>query len=371
MKYNIPTKELNPIPKKGLYSSDHTVSGIPIPKPKRIELFSPEEWEEFTEEWATSLSSEYKKILRVAGSGDTGLDVVGFINGETFEDGFDNYQCKHYDSPLTPSDIWVEISKVIYYSFIGDYPVPRKYYFVAAKGIGTKLGKLLAKPLELKAECKSNWEKSCETQITAKRTIPLSDDLLKYFNHFDFSIFSSKSSVELISGHSQTQFHTVRFGGGVPLRPEPDKPPKLISKIESRYIEQIYQAYSEYTGKNINHTQSFEKHEELKKDFLRQRERFYHAESLRNFARDTVPTGTYEELQEDIFDGIIDLCESEHKNGFERMKATITMASQIHISSSPLSSVTRTKDKQGICHQLANEDRIFWVLNRKENVEPI
>ena len=30
-------KELNPEPQKGLYSSEHVMSGIPVPKTKRVE----------------------------------------------------------------------------------------------------------------------------------------------------------------------------------------------------------------------------------------------------------------------------------------------------------------------------------------------
>ena len=99
----------------------------------------------------------------------------------------------------------------------------------------------------------------------------------------------------------------------------------------------------------------------LRTDFLRQRERFYQAESLRNFARDTVPEGTFEALQEDIFQGVIDVAASDHEDGLARMRATIAQSARLPVTSSPLSSVTRVPDKQGICHQLANVDRLTWV----------
>lgn len=38
-------KELSPNPQKGLYSSAHVVSGIPIPKTQRVQLFNSDEWE--------------------------------------------------------------------------------------------------------------------------------------------------------------------------------------------------------------------------------------------------------------------------------------------------------------------------------------
>jgi len=355
-------RELIPNPEKGLYSADHVSVGIPIPKTRRVEQFSPEEWEEFTEEWASSLKTSYVRVARFAGSGDKGLDVVGFITDGTFNGGWHNYQCKHYAKSLAPNDIWMEIGKIIYYSFTGEYPPPEKYYFVAPKGVGTMLGKLLADPEKLKNKARENWPKYCDT-IVENVDSGLEGDLLNYFEKFNFSIFSSKSLVELIEGHSTTTFHSVRFGGGLPVRPTPDVPPDEIATIESRYITQLYEAYSDHTGEEINDERSMEKRLELKRDFLRQRERFYHAESLRNFARDTVPPGTFDDLQEDIFQGVIDVYETDHDDGFARMKATVSQSARLSVISSPLSTATKVQDKQGVCHQLANENRLIWVHN--------
>ena len=90
---------------------------------------------------------------------------------------------------------------------------------------------------------------------------------------------------------------------------------------------------------------------------------------MRNFARDTVPTGTFEDLQEDIYQGVIDVCVSNHNDGLARMRATITQSAQLPVTSNPLSAVSLVKDKQGICHQLANEDRLIWVLDNADEKE--
>lgn len=343
------------------YTADHVSAGIPIPKTRRIELFSPEEWEEFVEEWAHSLEPEYYKVVRFAGPGDKGLDVVGFISDHTFEGGWDNYQCKHYDHALRPSDIWVEIGKIIFYSFLGEHPAPAKYYFVSPKGVGTTLAHLLATPEELKSEARNNWAQYCDKGISSAVSAPLTGDLLAYFDQFDFSIFSSKSTAELIDGHSRTPFHSVRFGGGLPARPAPEAPPTEIASSESRYIQQIFEAYTDHIGEAITDMSLLNDKPDLRQDFLRQRERFYHSESLRNFARDTVPEGTFEALQEEIFYGVVDVCESDHEDGLARMRATLDQSARLPFTSSPLSSVVRVPDKQGICHQLANIDQLIWV----------
>lgn len=69
----------------------------------------------------------------------------------------------------------------------------------------------------------------------------------------------------------------------------------------------------------------------------------YHAESLKNFARDTVPAGTFDQLQDEIFHGVIDVCEDFHDSGFERMKATIKQATIIAVTSNPLVSSLKLK----------------------------
>ncbi|HHQ4556692.1 ABC-three component system protein [Aeromonas hydrophila] len=205
----------------------------------------------------------------------------------------------------------------------------------------------------------------CEGQITKTNKIALSDLLLEYYNEFDFSIFTSKSAMELLDEHSRTNYHTVRFGGGLPPRPHIITPPSALSEIESKYVNEILHAYSDFLGEHILCADELDmpckKKSKLKVDLLRQRERFYHAESLRNFARDTVPEGTFLSLQEELFHGVVDTCDDEHPNGYKRMQATLEKASNLILTSNPLIQAIRVQDKQGICHQLVNDDKMKWV----------
>ena len=170
-------------------SSAHVQSGMPIPKPIRVRHFSPEEWEQFVEEWATTLDDSYAKVRRFGGASDCGVDIAGFCTPNGFQGSWDNYQCKRYRNPLVPSDIWSEIGKVIYHSYMGEYSVPRVHYFVASSGVGTKLEKLLDKPTELNQKLLSNWHNHCRTKITTAHPIEMEGHFLDYVQSFDFSIF--------------------------------------------------------------------------------------------------------------------------------------------------------------------------------------
>ncbi|MES2206821.1 MAG: ABC-three component system protein [Pseudomonadota bacterium] len=345
-----------------MYSSGHVISGIPIPKTQRVQLFDSAEWEEFTEEWASSLTGRYYRVRRFAGAGDQGLDIVGFISSTQFSDGWNNYQCKFYDHPLTPTDVWVEFGKIIYFSYLKDYPPPQNYYFVAPKQVGTKLGKLLANAQKLKEGLQENWEKYCEDSITSTTKVKLEGDLLTYFNNFDFTIFDTVSLVEMLKQHESTPFHAVRFGGGLGIRPEPVIPPEDTVSLAHRYVRHLLNVYAQSIGepKESLDLSLLSKDERIKRNFQRQRERFYHAESLRNFSRDTVPPGVFEELQNDILNGVIDVCESLHKCSMDRLNSTLTQAANVIVEASPLASVTRVQDKQGMCHQLVNDGKLNW-----------
>lgn len=341
-------------------SADHVQAGLPIPKVARVQIFSPDDWEGFTEEWASSLTG-YAIVRRFAGSGDMGLDVAGFTDAAGFSAPWDNYQCKRYDHPLRPADIHVEIGKIIYYSWQGEYTVPRRHYFAASKDIGTTAAKLLLDPNKLRESVRQAWEKQCRHHITATADVALTDDFLSYFDAFDFTIFSSKSVLELIAQHGSTKYHAIRFGGGLPPRSAPHAPPAEPAAHESRYIRQLLDAYGDHLGQQVPDLAALAIQPPLQRDLSRQRERFYSAEALRNFSRDTVPEGTFDALQEEVFQGVVDICESSHSTGFERMKATVSQAAQVASTSNPLAPATRVQDRQGICHQLANEDRLRWM----------
>jgi hypothetical protein len=360
-------KPIAPAASASYPSAEHVSTGLPINKVIRVKTFSPEEWESFTGECISSLKDLYVSVEPSGGAGDMGIDVAGYTTKD-LKGEWDNYQCKHYDHALAPSDIWIEFGKVIYYSYKKKYSVPRKYYFVAPHGVGTKLTRLLRNPVELKQEIKLNWEKHCKNKITESESIPLEDGLLDWFESFDFSIFSSKTVVEMIEQHSKTPFHSVRFGGGLPPRPAVPHPPEDHDVTESRYIKHLFNAYTEHLGTPISKLEDLSTASKpaLKKDFLRQRERFYHAEYLRNYARDTVPNGTFERLQNEIYHGVVDIHGDDHADGLARMRATVSQAAQIPITSNPLASVVQTQDRQGICHQLANEDKLIWVSTDEE-----
>ncbi|MGI4826614.1 MAG: ABC-three component system protein [Janthinobacterium lividum] len=221
------------------------------------------------------------------------------------------------------------------------------------------MAKLLRKPEDLKEQLFENWERYCLRKITTTQDVDLAGPLRSYIEGLDFSIFGYKPLIKVLEEHQNTPYYVARFGLGLPLRPVNSVPPAALHDAETRYVEQLLEAYGDNAGT------AFQSHsglpDQYDRHFKRARESFYAAESLRNFSRDTLPEGTFDHLQQQIYAGVVDVCEDEYDCGLTRLKATTREAGRLQLTSSPLIGKTDVVDLHGICHQLANDDRLTWV----------
>ena len=335
-------------------------AGRNIPAIQRIKIFSPDEWEEFVEEWLTTKKASYKSIERLGGAGDKGRDVVGYkCKPLDNEYKWDNYQCKHYDHPLMPSDVWSEFGKLFYYTYINDFPIPEKYFFVAPCGIGTSLSSLLNNPLKLRESIIKNWDRYCKCKITKKMEVVLEGEFLDYVDKFDFSIFEKITPLSLIEDHYNTPYHSARFGGGMPERPSVPVPPKEIHKNELPYINCLLEAYESDSNKNYA-TVDFLSSKYIR-HLNRSRESFYSAEQLKMFSRDTLPSGVFEQFKEEIYSGTVDIYEDDHITGFKRVKSVEQESRRLSITSNALTLCSTMNDRSGVCHHLANDGVFNWI----------
>lgn len=336
--------------------------GQHIPPLKKLYLYSSDEYEIFTSEWIEIKKQNYFDIERLGGAGDMGRDIIAYLedpqkNTKNYK--WDCYQCKHYDKPLTPTDVWVEFGKIIYYSFIEEYPVPENYYFVSPKGIGTTLTKYLNNPSILKKELNKNWNNYCESKITKKSDVMLTGELLDYFNNFTFSIFKKIKPSKIIEEYKVHPNYYIRFGGVLPERDVITDIPDHPRSNELRYINQLIKAYNSDSIKELSGTSMLSGN--YLNHFNRARKSFYFAEELRNFTRDNLPEQVFKNFQENIYDGVINSVEEDYINAYKKVKKVEDVATKIPIDSNPLREVCNPIDKKGICHQLVNENQISWV----------
>ncbi len=347
-----------PAPKTAT-SADVVTSGLPIPPIERIRIFSPGQWEEFILEWVDSLRQKYSKVDKCAGAGDMGRDIIAFDKVDSKL--WDNYQCKHYKSRLMPSNIWVELGKLIYYTHNNEYTYPRRYFFIAPQGAGTTLSNLLRNPDKLKAQLIENWDQYCKNRITSTAVIELNGPLRSYLDALDFSIFEAVPELRIIDQHAQTRWYAARFGGGLPVRPKVAAPPAAVAANEVTYVLCLLDAYGDHLNCNLPTVADLESHDYVKEHFNDARLEFYSAEALRAFSRDHLPPGAFEELQDELHGGIKDEIRGIHSDGYRCVLSVVKTAKLLPITDHALKERLSTHDRGGICHQLANDGKVRWV----------
>lgn len=347
------------MPPNPVLSPEMVTIGPSIPAIDRIKLFGHEQWEEFVLEWADSKRMEYVKVDRCGGAGDMGRDLIGTVTEDPIV--WDNFQCKHYAESLMPIDIWLEIGKLAYYTMIGSYTYPRRYFFVAPRGVGTKLSNLLRNPAALKKGLLENWGKYCRLGITATMAVELDDKLKAYIDSLDFSIFSGISPLVIIDGHAQTRWHLARFGGGLPPRPDIACPAFDPTEAPAPFMMRLFDAYGDHLKRNVAGVHDLTDEESLLEHFHDSRTEFFSAESLRVFSRDTLPPREFEKLQKEIHAGIRDEIRATHADGYARLLAVVKVARALQLMGHVLHARMSVRDYGGICHQLANEGVVRWT----------
>ncbi len=325
---------------------------------KLISIFDPDEWEEFTNEWVRVLPSYYR-VGRIAGAGDRGVDVAGWLTESGFRDEWDAYQCKHYAASLQPLDAHKEIFKFLWAVAEGVWVLPRAYYFIAPRGCGPHLLRLLNGADDLKAAF-IEWLESQEDRSNVDRAHRL-EAVRKLAQTIDFSIFREKNVDEMIELHKRTDRYVLRFGGGIPPVPEPGPVPQNPTDDEANFLRALWPVYVEKYGPEYAGFAECSAHPKAASHLLRQRELFYCAETLERHVRDLLPDGTYAGYTDQIHSGVVDTCEMEYGTGYERLAATLAQAATVDLSANALVQSGGVKEKQGACHQLAGDGRLRWV----------
>ncbi|MGF6458116.1 ABC-three component system protein [Pseudomonas frederiksbergensis] len=331
-------------------------AGEPVRPLDRLTLMSPDEWEKFTEELAYYLDNDYQKVTRCAGAGDKGRDVIARYSSG----GWDNYQCKHYANKLSVADVVAELGKLVFYTWKGDYTLPRKYFFVTPRGCSPSCIDVFENKSRVKSEIIARWDKICRAGITKKQEIRLEGDLLTYLNGIDFSFVDEMSLQEVINKHQKTPFHSTRFGSYHLKRPVVLKEaPTSVGKNEKVYLEALVKILSQRDKKEYTLEEA---RDSKNSDMLnRARVHFFSAEYLERFSRDGFPDGCYSSLKDECYEALEGVVLEEHRDGFARFVATTKHAGMIPLDSHPLFKFILHTDRKGICHQLVNDGRIEWI----------
>lgn len=327
-----------------------------------IQTYSPDEWERFIVEWTEGFQPSYHQVVRLGGAGDKGRDVVAYLSDPTKPKcEWDNYQCKHYDHPLQPGDVWTELGKLCVYTHRGDYTVPRLYRFVAPRGVGPKLHDLLRKPEDLKRQLIANWDKKCKSTISDSEDFPLEGELKTHVEAFDFSIVWFLTHKEILDQHRTTRYWHQRFKTERPSRPVPDSPPAEVQPHELHYVKCLLDAYADHLKQPLKTSAELINFPLLSRHFRHARECFFSAEALARFSRDNFTPGAFDAVQNHILDGVYDITLICHADGYQCLLKVAEVALHLPLPESDLKPYIGPADRKGICHRLANTRRLTWL----------
>lgn len=330
--------------------------------PKQLLVhYSADEWEEFIYEWVMALEeAEYVDVVGMGGSNDRGADIAAFLTPRKTVGLWHCYQCKHYDKALGPATAYPEILKI--HSAVAEQQyrvLPERYVFVAPR-IGGSLIQLLAKPSALSVGF-FEWVDKNEVRLAQEYASGSLQRALDLARDSDFSRFEAGNLDKILQQHALTPHHVRRFGTPLPDRPARLPAPPEHAPEEARYIQQLLEVYCEKWGCSPSSPHEAQAHPRAGRNLQRQREAFYRAEQLRVFARDSVPPGTFESLQEAVYSGVVEVEEEDFASAYARLKAVLAAARDMQLGTNVLLQVVDPDDRKGICHQLANEDRLTWV----------
>jgi hypothetical protein len=312
----------------------------------------------FVRDWVNVKSSTYVSVARFSGSGDLGRDVVGFLSTKKHEGPWHNYQCKQYAKRLPTETAIHEIGKILYYAFMGEFVIPEKYFFVAPRGVNRNLEKLIFNPATFKKAVIEKWDEYCANTIVEGTNIPLSPDLKKVVEDYDFANIQ-RLSIDDILNDSAIKPVLFKWFGTDPGPAPRGKAPVDIDDSELPYIGQLLEAYGQRESCTFRTHHELQQHPSCETHLRMQRERFYDADAFKRFYRDNTDPKVISEFETDIHHGIVDTYNLQHNDALQKVDAVMIQAANLQ-AAGPLAQHARVPVKQGICHHFANEEILKW-----------
>ena len=156
-------------------------------------------------------------------------------------------------------------------------------------------------------------------------------------------------------------------GKEIPL-PENLSPPDDIESSEEIYITELLRAYAERDGVASISIGTIP--QRYQRNFIEQRQNYFNAEAVRRRVREVSDNAVneFETFKQDTYNGIIDVHDQTHANGYERLLRVLQQASSLPQGRSLLERLPKwigASEKKGACHILVNDKKIAWVVENE------
>ena len=152
-------------------------------------------------------------------------------------------------------------------------------------------------------------------------------------------------------------------------KPNPMTPPEELAEHELTYATELLAAYAdaEHIPEMVREDLSKTGYGRYQRNFNRQRNFYYQAETILEASRDTLKlkeSECFDKAKDEVFDYIIGTCDRPYDNGYLRLENVIDRAGGTQFSKvidDMLLNWMGPGEKQGVCHMLVNDKRIRWV----------
>lgn len=333
-----------------------------VPPSVYLHSVTDKQWEEFIAEACRKRDigeAGYVSVKVLGNAGDKGRDIEARLVESLLPDLWDLYQGKHYGQPLSPSEAFPEMVKFFGHLLAKSYPIPRKYYFCAARNAGPDLHDLLADPEMLRASLLAAWRDG--KRGLQSHSAQLTSEMLDFVSAFDFSRFEECQVVDLLDWHARDPVAHYKLFGIEPERGDDPTVPSQAMDNEMTYITELICAYSEACGETLSLTDVLERIE-YAEHLDAARETFYAAEGLKRFSRDLYDDDEFGKLLEMVKKGVrLKMASPQLKTGLERHDAAVDAAQRLSVNDSVLYPKLRGGDLPGTCHHLVNDKHFKWV----------
>lgn len=334
-----------------------------MPPSAQVLHFEPSRWEKLIED-AVRLrplgqGEAYALVKRLGAANDKGRDVEARLVPQREAGKWDLYQAKHYENPLTPSDIFPELAKFFKHLAAGTYVPPRHYLICAPRSVGSDLFDLLAKPDDFKQRFLADW--AVGATGLQKLKADLTPAVKAVVSNFDFSDIRECELRDILDWHALDRSEHHKLFGIVAERMEDPLAPSTPTADEANYVQALLHVYSELTGNTLS-VDELMSSSDFREHFLDQRTIFYCAEGLKTFSRDLYGEHEFFRLLDMVHTGIRSSVNSpRHTSGLARLEAGLSSAQGLKVNDSVLSPRLRPGDLPGSCHHLANQKKLKWV----------
>ena len=154
-------------------------------------------------------------------------------------------------------------------------------------------------------------------------------------------------------------------------KPESKTPPLIIDPVkEMTYVKQLLKAYADAEHIPCMEMEDLQSYPVYQRNFEKQRRDFYSADTIRESSKEILKIKEkdgFDIVKQEVLDTVTPVWElsfSEGQNGYQRLLRVLNSAGNAQLSSNTkrrLLDWIAAAEKQGICHILVGEDRLWWV----------